>query len=398
MASSRDKSKGKSPSKAKRASRPSRRDERGEDRVAFAVIGQGHFAQMSILPAFAGAKNCELRAIFSEDETKLRALKRKYGVETALGYDHFEEYLSSGAVDAVYVALPNDLHYEYVVRAARARVHVLCEKPLAMSSAEAERMIAACDDNGVKLMVGYRLHFEGANLAALEAIDSRRLGDPRFFASTFSMQIRPNNIRTQRARGGGPLHDIGIYCVNAARALFRAEPIEAVALSASARGDERFTQIDEQVSAVLRFPHDRLAQFTCGFGAFAHSSYSVVCTDGRLRMDPAYNMAVDLVVETETPGEKPRRQTFKKRDQVAPELIEFASCIREGREPEASGREGLADIRVMEAIEESLGSGRRVSVRGGAEGRHPSPEPGSAPRVPLPSKPDLVNVDPPRDD
>src|SRR6185503_11899066 len=130
------------------------RDARGDDRVAYAVIGQGHFAQSQILPAFAGAPNCELRAIFSEDETKLRVLKRKYGVETALGYDQFDEYLRSGAVDAVYVALPNDLHYEYVVRAARARVHVLCEKPLAMSSVEAERMIAACDDNGIKLMVG----------------------------------------------------------------------------------------------------------------------------------------------------------------------------------------------------------------------------------------------------
>lgn len=388
---------GKGSDKGKRTSARARREDRGEDRVAFAVIGQGHFAQMSILPAFAGAKNCELRAIFSEDETKLRALKRKYGVEAALGYDHFDEYLSSGAVDAVYVALPNDLHYEYVVRAARARVHVLCEKPLAMSSADAERMIAACDDNGVKLMVGYRLHFEGANLAALEAIDSRRLGDPRFFASTFSMQIRPNNIRTQRERGGGPLHDIGIYCVNAARALFRAEPIEAVALSASARGDARFAQIDEQVSAVLRFPHDRLAQFTCGFGAFDHSSYSVVCTEGRLRMDPAYNMAVDLVVETETPGKKPKRQTFKKRDQVAPELIEFAGCIREGREPEASGREGLADIRVMEAIEESLESGRRVPVRGGPKARHPSSEQAPERRVPLPPQPELIHVPPTHD-
>lgn len=365
------------------------------DRVAYAVIGQGHFAQTAILPAFAGAEGCELRAIFSEDETKLRALKRKYGVEAALGYDQFDAYLRSGAVDAVYIALPNDLHYEYVVRAARARVHVLCEKPMTLTSVEAERMIAACDENGVKLMVGYRLHFEAANLAALEAIDSRRLGEPRFFSSTFAMQVRPGNIRTRRARGGGPLHDIGIYCVNAARALFQAEPTEVVALSASARGDERFAQIDEQVSAVLKFPHDRLAQFTCGFGAFDHSTYSVVCTEGRLRMDPAYDMATDLVVETETPGKKPKKQTFKKRDQVAPELTEFAACIREGREPEASGREGLADIRVLEAIQESLGSGQRVVLRGDAGAQHPSPAQKPDRRVPLPRKPDPVNAEPP---
>lgn len=365
------------------------------DRVAYAVIGQGHFAQTAILPAFAGAEGCELRAIFSEDETKLRALKRKYGVETALGYDQFDAYLGSGAVDAVYIALPNDLHYEYVMRAARARVHVLCEKPMSLTSAEAERMIAACDENGVKLMVGYRLHFEAANLAALEAIDSRRLGEPRFFSSTFAMQVRPGNIRTRAERGGGPLHDIGIYCVNAARALFRAEPTEVVAMSASARGDERFAQIDEQVSAVLKFPHDRLAQFTCGFGAFDHSTYSVVCTEGRLRMDPAYDMATDLVVETETPGKKSKRQTFKKRDQVAPELTEFAACIREGREPEASGREGLADIRVLEAIQQSLATGQRVSVQADAGARHPSPAQKPERRVPLPRKPEPINADSP---
>ena len=332
----------------KRGGGKRRRNGSGEP-VRFAVIGQGYFAQGAVLPGFKEADGCELRAIFSEDETKLRALKRKYGVAAALGYDQYDDYLRSGAVDAVYVALPNDKHAEYVIRAARAGVHVLCEKPIATNSADAERMLAACADNGVKLMIAYRLHFEGATLEAIERVRRGDIGRPRFFSSTFAMQVRGGNIRTRRARGGGPLLDLGIYCVNAARALFRAEPTEALAMSASLRGDRRFKEIDEQVTAVLRFPGDRLAQLTCSFGAHDHSALAVIGEKGRIRMDPAYEYASGLTVDTEITGKKPQRKTFPKRDQIAAELIAFARCIRDGREPEPSGEEGLADLYVLEA-------------------------------------------------
>lgn len=364
-----------------------------ERTVRFAVIGQGYFAQSAILPAFANAPNCELAAIFSEDEDKRRELGRKYEVKTALPYDQLDNYLNTGEVDAVYIALPNHLHCAYALRAAQAGVHVLCEKPMATSSDEAEAMIAACDASGVVLMIGYRLHFEAANLAAIDCIQSGELGDPRFFSSTFAMQIRKDNVRTDGRRGGGPLGDIGIYCVNAARGLFRAEPLEVTAISATRKNDDRFEDIDEQVSALLRFPGDRLAQFTCGFGAYDHSALTVVCGHGRLRMDPAYDMATDLVVETQLNGQRPKRQVFKKRDQIAAELIEFADCILEGREPEPSGVEGLADLRVLEAIEEAATTGRRVQVQSVERQRRPSLL--QERRAPAHAMPPLINVQPP---
>jgi glucose-fructose oxidoreductase len=333
------------------------------DPIRFAVIGQGYFAQGAVLPAFKQGDGCELRAIFSNDRTKLRALKRKYGVAVALGYDQYDDYLRSGEVDAVYIALPNDLHADYTLRAARAGVHVLCEKPLATDSQDAEKMMSVCADNGVKLMTAYRLHFEGATLEAIERVRRGDIGRPRFFSSTFAMQVRGDNIRTRRARGGGPLLDLGIYCLNAARGLFRAEPIEVAAMSARARGDRRFKEIDEQVTAVLRFPDDRLAQFTCSFGAYDHSALTVVGEKGRLRMDPAYEYASALTVEVEVTDKSPRRKTFPKRDQVAAELVAFARCIRENREPEPSGEEGLADLYVLEAIQRAAASGRTERVK-----------------------------------
>src|SRR3954471_13028818 len=150
-----------------------RSKDRGEP-VQFAVIGQGYFAQGAVLPAFKEADGCDLRAIFSNDSTKLRALKRKYGVAVALGYDQYDDYLRSGEVDAVYIALPNDLHADYTLRAARAGVHVLCEKPLATNSEDAREIISVYADHGVTLMTAYRLHFEGATLDAIERV---RRGD-----------------------------------------------------------------------------------------------------------------------------------------------------------------------------------------------------------------------------
>ena len=325
-------------------------------KVRYAVVGQGYFSQSAILPAFAHAKRCELVALFSDDDTKLRGLRRRYDVEHALAYEQFDAFLASGAVDAVYIALPNDMHAEYTLRAARAGVHVLCEKPIASNSRDAERMIAACARAGVKLMVAYRLHYETANLSAIAALARGDIGEPRLLSTSFSQQVMPDNSRTHRTHAGGPLRDIGIYCINAARYLFRDEPVEVVALSGTKAGDARFRDVDEQVSALLRFPGDRLAQLSCSFGAYHQSSYKILGSKGVLRLRPAYAVHENLVLEIEAGG-KTTRKLFKKRDQVAPELDELAACIRDDRDPEPSGREGLADLRVIEAIEASLRSG-----------------------------------------
>jgi len=361
------------------------------DPVRFAVIGQGHFAQTSILPAFENARGCELVALFSDDATKLRALRKQYDVEYALPYDQLAEFLESGAVDAVYIAVPNDLHAVFAERAAGSGVHVLCEKPIAANSAQAARMVAACERGGVKLMIAYRLHFEEANLRSMEIVRGGEIGEARFLSTVFSQQVTPENTRTQSEHAGGPLRDVGIYCINAARYLFRDEPTEAVALAATKRNDPRFREIAEQVGALLRFPGDRLAQLTCSFGAYGHSEYRVVGTKGTLVLSPAFNMR-DLVLEVEVGG-KTRSKTFKRRDQVAPELEELAACIREDRDPEPSGREGLADLKVIEAIEASARSGRRVEIERVFPERRPTLR--QARRRPAHGRVSTVNVQPP---
>jgi glucose-fructose oxidoreductase len=137
------------------------------DQVRYAVVGLGHIAQVAVLPAFAHARrNSRLAAVVSDDRTKRREMAKRYRLEGAFTYDEYEECLRT--VDAVYIALPNSMHAEYTIRAARAGVHVLCEKPMAVTVQECQRMIAACRAARVKLMVAYRLHFETVNLAAMD--------------------------------------------------------------------------------------------------------------------------------------------------------------------------------------------------------------------------------------
>ena len=338
-------------------------------KVRYAVVGLGHIAQVAVLPAFAHAKrNSELTALVSGDRVKLRAVGRKYRVSGLYSYEEYDNCLRSGDVDAVYIALPNQLHREYAVRAARAGIHVLCEKPLAVTEADCQAMIAAARRGRVKLMVAYRLHFEEASLKAVEMARGRKLGEPRIFGSLFTMQVRPGNIRLE-AEGGGGLYDIGIYCINGARALFAAEPTEVFAWSAS-NGDRRFREVDEMTAAILRFPGERLASFTCSLGAADVSEYQVVGTKGSLRVEPAYEYAEGLVHRLQT-GEQPKTKKFTKRDQFAAELLYFSDCVLRGSEPEPSGEEGLADVRVIRALLRSARTGRPARLRPFVRRRRP---------------------------
>ncbi|HEX4508543.1 MAG TPA: Gfo/Idh/MocA family oxidoreductase, partial [Burkholderiaceae bacterium] len=249
---------------------------RQEGPIRIAVVGQGYFAQSAILPAFAEAPDCELVALFSDDATKLDVLKARYDVPHALGYDQYDEFLRSRAVDAVYIALPNDKHCDFTVRAAAAGVHVLCEKPMAPTSEECQRMIAACAEAKVKLMIAYRLHFDEGNLAAVEVVQNGKLGAPRFFTSAFSQQVSDDNSRTEAQHSDGPLYDVGVYCINAIRYLFRDEPTHVTAIASRRPGDERFQEIDEQVTATLLFGDGRVATFVSSFGAVKTGWYEVV--------------------------------------------------------------------------------------------------------------------------
>ena len=330
-------------------------------KVRYAVVGTGWFAQEAILPAFQNATaNSELAAIVSGDPVKQKEVGEQYDVP-AYDYQQYGDLLEGGSIDAVYIALPNAMHKEYTLRAAKHGVHVLTEKPMAANSAECREMIAACDEAGVKLMVAYRLHFESGNLTAIDHIKNGKIGEPRVFSSVFTQQVQEGNTRLDADLAGSPLMDIGIYCVNAARYLFQDDPIEVTGFAAS-NGETRFREVPEMVTAVMRFPKERIATFTCGFGEGRVSEYRVVGTTGDLKMETGYTFRGDITMHLTDKDGKTKKTVFGERDQVGPEIAYFSDCVLNTRVPEPSGLEGLADLTIIDAINEACATGRTVKL------------------------------------
>jgi predicted dehydrogenase len=364
-----------------------------ERKIRYAVVGLGWFAQASALPAFANTENSQVVALVSDDATKRTEVAKKYGIDKThtYTYDRYDELLSSGTIDAVYIALPNHLHCDYTIRAAQAGIHILCEKPMAVTVEECERMIAAARENHVKLAIAYRLHFDAANLQAIEIVNSGQIGEPRFFHSIFAQQNEGANSRMRADTGSGTIEDIGIYCINAARYIFRAEPIEVFATSAS-NSEERFREVAEMSSAILRFPGDRLATFTCSFGAAKIATFQVMGTAGNLHVEPAYAIQAHIKHVLSIDDAPTQEYSFEPHDQLAAVFSYFSDCVLHDKEPAPSGTEGLIDIKIIRALKESIETGKFVAVAG----IEPPPQrPTVAQQIerpPLQQPPQLVNA------
>jgi glucose-fructose oxidoreductase len=329
--------------------------------VRYAVVGLGWIAQKAVLPAFKHVSNSQLTCLVTDDEQKARELSKAYQVDATYQYEDFDRLVSSGEIDAVYIALPNSMHADFAVRAARAGLHVLCEKPMASNSRECEGMIGAAEETGSLLMVAYRLHFEPANLKAIDLVQSGAIGQPRTFTSTFSQNVKPGDIRLKAGLAGGPLMDMGIYQINAARYLFRDEPVEVMAFGTKPTNDDRFREVHESVSTMLRFPNDQVAAFTTSFGGADSDEWQLVGTKGTLSLQPAFDYHEEKKLTSVIDGDT-KKQSFPKLDQFGGEIQYFSECILEGKSPEPSGREGLADLRIIEALFQSMQTGTPVAL------------------------------------
>jgi predicted dehydrogenase len=360
-------------------------------KVRYAVVGLGWISQVAILPAFANAEDSELVALVSSDPVKLQKLGDHYHAPHRYTYEQYDQCLQNPEVDVVFNALPNSMHPEYTIRAARAGVHTLCEKPMALTEADGRAMIEACEANNVKLMVAYRLHFETANLRAVEAIRSGTIGEPRLFSSVFTGNIDSGNHRLSAEMGGGAIWDLGVYCVNAARYLFGEEPVEVLAANASG-SDPRFQETPELTSLIMRFPGGKLATFITGFGMVGSDNYEVVGTKGRVRLGPGYPFASDLTIEIMSGGVKETAH-IPRADHFGPEIVHFSECVLTGQEPGPNGYEGLADVQIICAALKSAETGQPVKLEGLRGGRRPTLDQVMV-RPPV-TPPPLVNTKPP---
>src|SRR5579864_6646878 len=219
-------------------------------KTGYCVIGLGRIAS-HFMPAARSTTSSQITGLVSGHRDKAERIAAEYGVPASsiYNYENFDEIVHNPAIDAVYVALPNSMHAEYTIRAAKAGKHVLCEKPMSTNVADAEAMIAACKTAGVKLMIAYRCHYEPTNLKAIQLIRQGALGQVQAIESAFGFNIAPGEWRlSKQLAGGGPLFDVGIYSLNACRYLTGEEPEHIAANASVIDHDGRFNEVEENVS------------------------------------------------------------------------------------------------------------------------------------------------------
>jgi len=316
----------------------------------------GSISQEAMMPGVEHTGNSTIAALVTSDPEKAAKLAEQYEIEYTCGYEEYEDLLRSGRIDAVYIGTPNWRHIEFAVPALEAGIHVLLEKPMEISSERCEAILRAQQKSSAKLMVAYRLHFEPATIAAIEKVRSGELGEVHLFSSTFAQMVDPENHRARNGVEAGPIFDMGPYPINGVRNLFESEPVEAFAVG-TRHPEAGFGDFDDTVSVMLRFPGERLAQFTVSYYGNPIDSYTVIGTKGLLEVNPGYMYGNPLEHRAQY-GKEKKHESFKNTDHFGGEMKYFSECILNDAEPEPDGYEGLADVRVIEAILRSLESGR----------------------------------------
>jgi predicted dehydrogenase len=328
-----------------------------EPKIGYAVIGLGRIAG-HFMPGVLNTTNSQITALVSGHRDKAERIAAEYGVpqSSIYNYDNFDEIARNPAVGAVYVALPNSMHAEYAIRAAKAGKHVLCEKPMSTNVAEAEAMIAACKAANVKLMIAYRCHYEPTNLKAIRLIRDGALGQVQAIESANGFNIAPHEWRlNKKLAGGGPLFDVGIYSLNACRYLTGEEPSQISAFASVIDRDGRFNQVEENVSWTMRFPSGIVASCNTTYGANMTGFYRVHGSKGWLDANPAFYYD-GLRLRAEFPGTQlDELNPARDPSHFALQAEHFSHCIQNGLEPKTPGEEGLRDMRYITEIYRSAG-------------------------------------------
>ncbi|GGA62182.1 glucose-fructose oxidoreductase [Edaphobacter acidisoli] len=332
-------------------------------KIGYCVIGIGRIAD-HFLRGVQESSHSKITGFVSGHRDKAERFAAQYGVpkDSIYNYEDMDRMIDNKQIDAVYVALPNNMHAEYTIRSAKAGKHVLCEKPMSTTVADAEAMIAACKSANVKLMIAYRLHYEPFNLKAIQMIRNGDIGEVQTINGAFGFNSPQGEWRlTKKYGGGGSLFDVGIYVVNACRYLTGEEPASFTGITSTLDHDGRFNEVEENVSWTMKFPSGILATGSSTYGTQMPGYFKVFGTKGWLGMNPAYNYdGLRLQANYwKTPGSPLVKidEINPERDpkQFAREADHMSECILNNRTPSSPGEEGLRDMRYIKAIYHAAG-------------------------------------------
>jgi len=327
--------------------------------IGYGIVGLGRISMQHFMPGLKASKYSRVTALVSGHRDKAEKMAAEYNVpaKSIYSYDNYDAIAENKEIDAVYIALPNNMHAEYTIRAAKAGKHVLCEKPMATTVADSQAMVDACRKANKKLMIAYRCQYEPTNLRAVQLIRDGKLGKVEAIESANGFNIRPGEWRLNgKMGGGGPLMDVGIYSLNACRYFTGEEPAELNGYSSVIDHDGRFNEVEENLSWTMKFPSGVVASCNTTYGANMPGFYRVHGSKGMLHVEPAFGYEGQHLT-ARIQGEPLIDEPNPNRDpsQFPPEADHLAECIFENKEPKTNGEEGLKDMKLMMALYRSCG-------------------------------------------
>jgi xylose dehydrogenase (NAD/NADP) len=300
-----------------------------------------------VAPGITASPLTELVGIASRSQTRAEKAAQTLGAPQAFG--SYAALLASEEIDAVYISLPNAMHAEWIIRAAEAGKHVLCEKPLTATVREAERAVRACEKAGVLLMEAFMYRHHPQHRVVTEYMTQGRIGDVTVVTAQFSFVLPPSDdIRWQGALAGGALMDIGCYCINAARYLFRAEPLSARAFWIW----EDTLQVDSATLALLAFPGNRSASFTCSMLLPRVQRYDVLGTEGTITVSSAFVPSDAPRVHVRT-HEGSEERIIPLGDQYQRQIEHMTRCILKDTPLTYPAENGLANMRAIAMVQDA---------------------------------------------
>jgi predicted dehydrogenase len=327
-------------------------------KLGVALVGLGKYSTDQLAPALQETQRCKLVGIVTGSPDKAEEWKRKYNIpeKNVYSYQNFDSIKDNPAIDIVYVVLPNSMHAEYTIRAAKAGKHVICEKPMAVSVKECEDMIQACKSADRLLSIGYRLHFEPYNLTMTELAAKKTHGAVKVITAKDGMDIEAGVWRLdKKLAGGGPLMDVGIYCVQGALYTVGKNPIAVTAKEGPKTDMKRFSQVEQSLSWKLEFPGGIVANCECSY-AEEMNLLRADAERGWFELKPAYGYK-DLKGETNL-----GKLNIAQVNQQALQMDDFANCVLQKKKSKVPGEMGLRDVRILTAIYEAARTGKRVEL------------------------------------
>jgi predicted dehydrogenase len=344
------------------AAKEEKREEKAAEKkvtrgLGIALVGLGKYAGGQLAPALQETKQCYLAGIVTGTPEKAADWKKKYDIpdKNVYNYENFDTIKDNPDIDIIYVVLPNSLHADFVVRAAKAGKHVICEKPMAITVEDCDRMIAACKEAGKMLSIGYRLHFEPHNLEMM------RLGTQKVYGNIKAIQAYDGMAEVdgwridKKLAGGGPLMDVGIYCLQAARYTTGLEPIAVTAKEGPKTKPDKFKTVEESLTFQLEFPGGIKADCKCSYSEDMNLLHADA-EKGWFELSPAY--AYEGIEGKTSEG----KMDLPKVTQQAAQMDDFATAITAGRATPVPGEMGRQDVKILQAIYKAMETGKKVSI------------------------------------